>query len=84
MRDKGQLTIVVPQIAVYSVCAPKGQKHISPGQDNASIASFVVALGTGINGFKALKGRHNRGRFFVSPLEGNREMGILTQGGACG
>ena len=29
----------------------------------------------------APKGRDNRGRVVVSPLQGNREMGILTQGG---
>ena len=63
---------------------PEGAKTYQPRARQCEFASFVVALGTGITGFKALKGRHNRGRFFVSPLQGNREMGNLTQGGACG
>ena len=38
--------------------APKGPKHISPGQGNASIASVAVALGTDSDRSVALKGRN--------------------------
>jgi len=40
------------------VLAPKGPKHISPGQGNASLPSVAAALGTVSAGPVALKGRN--------------------------